>query len=176
MPQLPVAISPNLQPKAKTTSHFLKIGSARLPSLNGAKYSNFKIFELQACTALEDGRFNILFGSDEMLLSGLVGGAQGAVGSTYNFAASLHRKIFAAHRRGNLAEAQRLQGLSVEMIQPINRFGSPTSNLPANKAMMKVIGLDCGPIRLPHVSLPDEVIADLKTAMEQIGFFDWGRS
>jgi N-acetylneuraminate lyase len=153
---------------------FLRIGSSRLPSLNGAKYSSFKIFELQACTALEGGRFNMLFGSDEMLLSGLVGGAQGAVGSTYNFAASLHREIFYAHRRGNIAEAQRLQGLSVEMIQPLNRFGSPISNLPAFKAMMQIIGLECGPIRLPHITLSAEQTENLKAAMEDIGFFEWG--
>jgi N-acetylneuraminate lyase len=153
---------------------FFRIGSMRLPTLNGAKYSNFKIFELQACSALEGGRFNMLFGSDEMLLSGLVGGAQGAVGSTYNFAASLHRKIFAAHRRGDIVEAQRLQGLSVEMIQPLNRFGSATSNLPAFKAMMQIIGLDCGPIRLPHITLSVEQTENLETAMEAIGFFEWG--
>ncbi len=154
---------------------FLQVGSVRLPTLNGVKYSHFTIFELQACAALEDGRFNMLFGSDEMLLSGLVGGAQGAVGSTYNFAAPLHTKIMAAYQRGDLSDAQRLQGLSVEMIQPINRFGSPTSNLPAIKAMMKIIGLDCGPMRLPHESLPESKIGDLKTAMSAIGFFDWGR-
>ena len=153
---------------------FLRIGSTRLPTLNGVKYSNFKIFELQACTALEDGRFNMLFGSDEMLLSGLVGGAQGAVGSTYNFAASLYQEIFSAHRRGDVVEAQRLQGLSVEMIQPLNRFGSPTSNLPSFKAMMQIIGLDCGPIRLPHISLSAERTENLKAAMEAIGFFEWG--
>jgi N-acetylneuraminate lyase len=154
---------------------FLRVGSTRLGTLIGAKYSNFTIFELQACTALENGRFNMLFGSDEMLLSGLVGGAQGAVGTTYNFATPLYNKIYSAYRRGDLSEAQRLQGLAVEMIQPINRLGSPTSNLPSNKAMMKIIGLDCGPIRLPHASLSLEKTEDLQTAMAEIGFFDWGR-
>jgi len=154
---------------------FLRVGSARMPTLNGVKYSHFTIFELQGCAALENGRFNMLFGSDEMLLSGLVGGAQGAVGSTYNFAAPLYNKIIAAYQNGDLSEAQRLQGLSVEMIHPINRFGSPTSNLPAIKAMMKIIGLDCGPMRLPHVSLLENKIDGLKAAMAEIGFFEWGR-
>ena len=116
----------------------------------------------------------MLFGSDEMLLFWLVGGAQGAVGSTYNFAASLHRRIYAAYRRDDITEAQRLQGLSVEMIQPLNRFGSAASNLPAFKAMMQIIGLDCGPIRLPHITLSAEQTENLKAAMEVIGFFEWG--
>lgn len=154
---------------------FLGQAGARLPTLNGVKYSNFTIFELQACAALQNGRFNMLFGSDEMLLSGLTGGAQGAVGTTYNFAAPLYQKIYAAYLQGELAKAQQLQGLSVELIQPLNRFGSPASILPSAKAMMKIIGLDCGPIRLPHQSLTADQIDALQAAMLEIGFFDWGR-
>ena len=70
--------------------------------------------------------------------------------------------------------AQRLQGFSVEMIQPLNHFGSPSSNLPAFKAMMQIIGLDCGPIRLPHITLSAEQTENLSAAMEVIGFFEWG--
>ena len=121
------------------------------------------------------GQFNMLFGSDEMLLSSLVVGAHGAVGSTYNFAAPLYNRIIAAFERGDLDEAQRLQGLSVKMIQPLNYYGSPNSNAPSLKAMMKLIGLDCGPMRLPQVALSLDKVDALKRDMEDIGFFEWGR-
>jgi N-acetylneuraminate lyase len=154
---------------------FLRQGALCLPSLHGIKYSNFALWEFQACVNLDDGRFNMLFGSDEMLLSGLVAGAHGAVGSTYNFAAPLYNKIIKAFNVGDIKEANRLQGLSVKMIQPINKYGSPTSNAPSNKAMMKMIGLDCGPIRLPQISLTPEKYDLLKAEIETIGFFEWGR-
>ena len=153
----------------------LKRSADLLPSLVGIKYSNQTIYELQACSELENGRFNMLFGSDEMMLSGLVGGAQGAVGSTYNFAAPLYNRIIEAFNQGDIDTARKLQSLSVNMVQPLNNFGTPTSNAPSLKAMMKLVGLDCGPMRLPQIGLSNENVAALKKEMEAIGFFEWGR-
>ena len=153
----------------------LEVSKTRLPSLVGIKYSNFTIYELQACAALDNGRFNMLFGSDEMLLSGLVGGSQGAVGSTYNFAAPLYNRIIAAFKENDIQTAQDLQALSVNMIRPLNKHGAPISNARSLKGMMKLIDLDCGPMRLPQKSLRPESLAALKADMEAIGFFDWGR-
>jgi N-acetylneuraminate lyase len=153
----------------------LQSGREAIPSLNGLKYSAFTIFELQACAEVEQGRFNILFGSDEMLLSGLAGGAQGAVGSTYNFAAPLYNRIIDAFQRGAIVEAQRLQGLSVRMLRVLNRYGMPNNNLSAIKAVMGLIGLDCGPLRLPLVNLSAEHVEALRAELAEIGFFQWGR-
>ncbi|MEW5872539.1 MAG: dihydrodipicolinate synthase family protein [Chloroflexota bacterium] len=154
---------------------FLQLGAQHLPNLTGVKYSDFTVFELQACASLESGRFNMLFGSDEMLLAGLVGGAQGAVGTTYNFAAPLYNQIIAAYRRGELNEAQRLQGLSVRMLEAINRYATAATNLPAMKAMMKIIGLDCGPLRLPLTNPTAQQLETLRAEMQSIGFFEWGQ-
>jgi N-acetylneuraminate lyase len=152
----------------------LCLASARLPALCGIKYSDFTIFELQACVELENGRFNILFGSDEMLLSGLIGGAQGAVGTTYSFALPLYQRIFSAFHQGRIGEAQRLQSLSVQMMRTINRYATASTNLPAMKSIMRLIGLDCGPLRLPLPSLTTLQEKELAEALNAIGFFEWG--
>ncbi|MBK8050948.1 MAG: dihydrodipicolinate synthase family protein [Anaerolineales bacterium] len=55
---------------------FLRQGAARIPTLAGIKYSSPTLYEFQACLAFAGGRYNMLFGSDEMLLSGLAAGAQ----------------------------------------------------------------------------------------------------
>jgi len=154
---------------------FLHLGSQCLPTLNGIKYSNFAMWEFQACVNLDGGRFNMLFGSDEMLLSGLIVGAHGAVGSTYNFAAPLYNRIIAAYKQGDCEEAKRLQGLSVQMVQVTNKYGSPLSNANSQKAMMKLIGLDCGPMRLPQLALSAETLELMRKEMEAIGFFEWAR-
>jgi N-acetylneuraminate lyase len=147
----------------------LEKSGERLPSLVGVKYSNFTVFEMQNCLAVADGRYNMLFGSDEMLFSGLVAGAHGAVGSTYNFALPLYNRVVAAFEANDIAEAQRNQALAARMVQEIVPYGNP-----ALKTMMKFIGLDCGPARLPQIALTREDEMALKQAMEQIGFFDWG--
>ena len=151
----------------------LRMGSVRLPALRGVKYSDFTIFELQACVELENRRFNILFGSDEMLLSGLIGGAQGAVGTTYCFALPLYQRIFSAVQLGQIGEAQRCQSFSVQMLRIINRYATTSTNLPAMKSVMKLIGLDCGPLRLPLPSLTTLQEKELAASLDAIGFFDW---
>ncbi len=154
---------------------FLSQSTERLPSMVGIKYSDFKIFEFQACLDVEDGRFNMLFGSDEMLLSGLVAGAHGAVGSTFNFAAPLYKRILETFQAGEIAEARRLQSLSVDMVGLLETVGSTETFSGALKAMMGLIALDCGPIRLPQLNLTPTQVKLLKQQMEAIGFFEWGR-
>lgn len=150
----------------------LQYGESMLPTLAGIKYSVPTVYELQACVELYGDRFTMLFGSDEMLLSGLVGGAHGAVGSTYNFAAPLYNNVIAAFKAGDIEAAQRYQALSSLMVLPINNHGGQS----ALKPMMKLIGQDCGPNRLPLATLGDEKIAALRADLAEIGFFDWGRS
>ena len=152
---------------------FLEVSARRLPNLVGVKYSTFTVFEMQTCLSVGEGRYNILFGSDEMLLSGLVGGANGAVGSTYNFAAPLYNRIVAAFERGDVAEAQQLQALSAQMTRRIFKYGHGNAPL---KSVMKYIGLDCGPVRRPLVALTPDAESSLKRELEEIGFFQWARN
>jgi len=153
----------------------LEIAAERLPSFAGVKYADFAIFELQACAEFDSGRYNMLFGSDEMLLAGLAGGAQGAVGTSYCFALPLYRRIYNAFQRGEIVEAQRLQSQSVQMINVLNRLSPPGANLAAMKAMMALIGLDCGPLRLPAATLTAEQQTVLNEEMRAIGYLEWGR-
>ena len=104
-----------------------------------------------------------------MLLSALAVGAKGAIGSTYNLAGPLYRKVIAAFERGDLDEARKYHSLAVEMIRICLRSGG----LPAFKAVMKLLGLDCGPTRLPLETLAPDEIESLKKELDNIGFFDW---
>ena len=48
---------------------------------------------------------NMLYGLDAQLLSALAVGAEGAVGSTYNFNGYLEGKVFEYYKKGDLATA-----------------------------------------------------------------------
>ncbi len=148
---------------------FLRLGSKRLPNLAGIKYSNSNIDEYTECLKFENERFNILFGRDELLLSALSAGAKGAVGSTYNFAGPLYQRIITAFEQDNLSEAKKYQELSVEMIRILFNYGGQA----AFKAVMKLIGLDCRPNRLPLETLRPEQLQAMKEELESIGFFEW---
>lgn len=148
---------------------FLRQASKRLPKLAGIKFSDSAIPKFQAAVEFKNRRFDILFGSDEMLLSGLCAGAAGAVGSTYNFAGPLYRQLIDAFDHGDINEARRCQGLSVEMVRILRRYRIQS----ALKATMKLIGVDCGPCRLPLVTLTDDESQAMKKELDGIGFFDW---
>ena len=148
---------------------FLRRAADRIPTLSGIKYTAPTLYEFQACAALDGGRFNMVFGSDEMLLSGLAAGAQGAVGSTYNLCAPLYHEIMSLFAKGKHAEAQCLQLLSVNMVEAVKRYRP----LPALKSMMKLAGVDCGPTRLPLIPMTSAEIEGLRQELAAIGFLEW---
>lgn len=126
-------------------STFLHEAKFRIQTLRGLKYSNDDMMELQECIGLDGGEFDVLFGSDECLLAGLCLGIRGAVGSTYNFAAPVYHRIRAAFDKGDLATARAEQSKSIALIKTLASFGF----LPASKAVMGMLGVDCGPVRSP---------------------------
>ena len=66
----------------------LQLAEEHLPSFNGVKYSSTDLSGMMACQEFGAGRYDIPFGSDEMMLGALACGARAAVGSCYGFAGS----------------------------------------------------------------------------------------
>ena len=148
---------------------FLKSAASRVPSLAGIKFCSAAMHELRECITVDGGRYDILSAWDEMLLAGLAMGARGAVGSTYNFAAPLYLRLVGAFDRGDLATARLCQDRALQMINAIlsacGRAGL--------KGMMSLVGIDCGPHRMPLACATPEQFAKLRAAMEQLGFAAW---
>ncbi len=138
-----------------------------IPTFRGVKFTHDDIEDFKRCLALAGDRYELLFGRDELLYNALDSGARGAVGSTYNFAAPLYRKIARAYRAGDPG-AQRLQALCSEAIGCMVRFGG----LPAIKATLGLSGVDCGPLRLPLEPLTRKNITALGAELNELGFFD----
>lgn len=148
---------------------FLSLGSERLPSLAGIKFTNPDAMMFQQCLNHSNGAFTVLWGTDECLLAGLALGAAGAVGSSYNFAAPIYQKVIAAFARNDLATARREQMRSVELIATL----APLGYMGAAKAVMNFLGVNVGPARLPHGNLDEAQSKKLRTDLERMGFFDW---
>jgi len=150
---------------------FLKHAAERIPNLAGLKYTATTLDEYQECVALEGGRFDVLYGFDELLLPALAVGAAGAVGSTFNIAAPLYRRVIDSFARGDLEAARESQLTAVRMIATIARHPFH----PAMKLILGWLGTPCGSCRppLPEVSPGDQ--ATLRKALDELGFFDWAR-
>ncbi len=147
---------------------FLRKGKSRIPNLAGIKFTSTNLMSLQECLEANDGSFNILFGTDEMLLAALALGVPGGVGSTYNYAAPLYAKIMTAHQAGDTVTAQALQMKSVKLVQILIQYGV----LPAGKALMSLLGVDCGPVRSPVRQLTEEQKSRLFRQVEALGILE----
>ena len=152
-------------------AQFMKVAGRRIPTLVGLKYSHDDLVDLAACVALDDGRFEILFGKDEILLAALSLGVRGAVGSTYNFMAPLYNRVIAAFDAGDLPAARREQMRSVELVRMLLRFGP--AFMAAGKAVMERLGIDCGPVRSPLRPLTPEQAVQLDEQLTRLGFDDY---
>jgi len=147
---------------------FLELAEKQIPNLAGIKYTASTLHEYQACLNYKGGKYDILFGYDEMLLSALVLGAKGAVGSTYNFAAPLYLKVMEFYANNKPEEARALQYRLVQMVRAFVKYPP----IPAQKAIMQLLGADLGPCRLPLEALSENQRRMLENELKEDGFFD----
>lgn len=149
----------------------LRLVGDRIPNFAGVKYTANTIHEYQECVALDESRFDMLYGYDELMLPALAVGARGAVGSTFNIAAPLYRRVIEAFDAGRLVEARQEQLRAIAMIRVLMK--RPFH--PSMKAVMAMLDTPCGDCRLPLPQLSPDAQSGLRDDLERIGFFQWGR-
>ena len=146
---------------------FLEKGSREIPNLNGIKFTSNNFMEMLECIRLEDGRFDILNGFDEMLLCGMAVGARGGVGSTYNYSLSTYRNLYDAFLADDIERARVFQQESVDIVHVIIRHGG---GVRGGKAIMNHLGIDCGDCRLPFAPYTESEMHRLGEELDRIGF------
>jgi N-acetylneuraminate lyase len=137
-----------------------------IPNFAGIKYTHEDFMDFLSCLHFQGGKYDMLWGRDENMLSALVLGSKGAVGSTYNYAAPLYYDLIDAFNRGDLKKAQGLQQQSIDMIRLLGKYGG----IATGKAYMKLLGLDCGKFRLPVQNMADEQFALFRQDVDSLGF------
>lgn len=131
------------------------------PTLMGVKFTSSDFFLMERIKT-KHPELIVWNGFDEMLLSGLIMGADGGIGSTYNCMAPLIRGIYSSFRRGNIELASALQRRANTVIQAICRYGV----FPSVKTILSFEGIDCGGCRRPFRPISEEGKAELRTLYE----------
>jgi N-acetylneuraminate lyase len=147
---------------------FLEKGADKIPNLTGIKYTYEDLMDFHLCQKFDNGRFDMLFGRDELLLCGLTLGAKGAVGSTYNFMAPLYNDIIEKFNAGDIKAARALQGKSMEIIRLIVSSGN--SFMSNCKHIMRRFGLELGTVRKPLVCTTNQQAEELNKKLDELGF------
>jgi N-acetylneuraminate lyase len=160
---------PSLTGVSLPMERFLVEGPARIPSFAGIKFTNPDLVSYRRSLDAAGGAFDLPWGVDEALLAALATGARGGVGSTYNWAPKLYVELAEAFNRGDLAEARRLQSVSIAMIDAM----SETGLMGTAKALMRRLGVPVGPARRPLGNPGDDQIDALLARFRDLGYDRW---
>ena len=144
----------------------LKNVDGKVPNFAGIKYTHEDFMDFLSCLHFQNGKYDMLWGRDENMLSALAVGAIGAVGSTFNYAAPLYYDLIDAFNNNDFKKAQALQQQSIDMITLLGKYGG----IATGKAYMSLVGLDCGGFRLPVKNMNNEQFQLFKKDTEQINF------
>ena len=129
----------------------------------GIKHTSGDMFTLNQFKKL-DREIVVYNGFDETLLAGLSMGADGAIGSTYNFMGKKFKKIMNCFNSGEIETAKALQNEANEIICEMIKYGVFQSE----KAILTEMGIDMGQCRPPFLPISDECRASMKKIAHKI--------
>lgn len=144
----------------------LKAVDGRIPTFKGVKYTHEDFMDFLSCLNYNDRKYDMLWGRDENMLSALVLGSKGAVGSTYNYAAPLYLNLTQAFNEGDFEQANAWQQKSIDMIRLLGKYGG----IATGKAYMKLVNLDCGEFRLPVANMDAEAFVSFQLEVKALDF------
>lgn len=144
----------------------LKSVHGKVPNFAGIKYTHEDFMDFQSCLNFADGKYDMLWGRDENMLSALAVGAKAAVGSTFNYAAPLYYDLIEAYHNHETDIARYLQQKSIDMIRLLGKYGG----ISVGKAYMKLIGMDCGLFRLPVKNMSAQEFELFKADVDTLRF------
>ena len=144
----------------------LKAIDDKVSNFVGVKYTHEDFMDFLSCLHFQHGKYDMLWGRDENMLSALVLGAKGAVGSTFNYAAPLYYDLMDAYNNGDFDTARKLQQQSIDMIRLLGKYGG----IATGKAYMKLVGIDCGGFRLPVKNMTESDFELFSKDADAVGF------
>lgn len=147
---------PSIAAGIRTVEQILEL--CRLPNVIGLKFTDSDFFKLWAVRESGAVAFN---GYDEMLLSGLIVGASGGIGSTYNVIPDSFVELYRLATEKRWEEARAVQGRINEFIAVLLCY--PVH--PAVKLLLAWTGIDCGVCVPPRRTLNDAEAVALRASI-----------
>lgn len=130
----------------------------------GIKYTSSDFFMMQQLRQRHPEAL-ILNGYDELFLCGLAMGADGGVGSTYNFMAEKFIALMRLFHEGKIEEAQKVQAQANKIIIELIRVGV----MPGEKAALDAMGISMGDCLKPLPTVSADNRASLIRIMRENG-------
>lgn len=136
-----------------------------LPNVFGVKFTDFNFYLMQRLVQRGKLVFN---GYDEALAAGLLMGAQGGIGSTYNVMPEVYLSIYQAAAQGDWNRARKIQVGVNDVIEMLLKYPF----FPALRAIMQKKGFDCGPLmsgeRLSSETSRQQLLAEFERITQRL--------
>ena len=117
----------------------------------GIKHTTSDLNMLQQFKTME-AKPIVYNGFDEMFVAGLSMGADGGIGSTYNFMAEKFIAIYNAFKQNDVATCQKVQNEANEIIATLIKYGV----FAMEKGVLEEMGIEMGECRKPFLPLSKE--------------------
>lgn len=131
-------------------------------TIAGVKQTSLNLYQMERFLDLNPGLV-VYGGYDEVYLGARILGADGAIGSTFNFTLPLFTRIEAAYADRDIPLAQALQRRANNIMQAL----VSCSLFPSIKHILRTQGIDCGEARAPFPRLTDEQKAYIERVVRE---------
>lgn len=138
-----------------------------VPNICGLKFTRPSYYELHKLTELNDGNINVINGPDEMLICGLLMGADGGIGSTYNLMAEGFVSLYNSFCQGDIKSAREMQFKINRVIDVMIKHDA----LNSGKFMLSELGFDIGYSAFPRKRFEDAEKEEILIELREAGFF-----
>lgn len=116
-----------------------------IENVTSIKWTSSDFYQMMILKEMTNGEMSIMNGCDEMLLMGLCAGADGGIGSTYNYQLEYVKRIYQSFLIGDIKEAMAYQMKVAESIASLNG----EFIIPASKAILERMGYHVGDASFP---------------------------
>ena len=136
-----------------------------IDNVTAIKWTSSDYYQMMRLRDLTKGEMNIINGPDEMLLMGLSAGADGGIGTTYNFMFDIIRGIYDNFMKGDLETAREYQTRAIRIISVLLNY----KIIPAAKVVLEAQGYAVGNATFPMKRYTNEEKATIVEQMRAAG-------
>lgn len=133
-------------------------------NITAIKWTSSDYYQMMELKNLTHGEMNIINGPDEMLLMGLSAGADGGIGTTYNFMFDIIKGVYDNFVAGNIEKAREYQMRADRIITVLKGY----QGIPATKVVLEAMGYPVGEATFPMKRYSEEeknvIISKFKAA------------
>ncbi|MEP6733957.1 MAG: dihydrodipicolinate synthase family protein [Chryseolinea sp.] len=149
-------------------TEILELAPKRIPNFAGLKNSFNDLVDYQHALHASQQKHTLYWGTDEVFMMLYAGGNRNYVGSTYNYMYPYYQRMLKAYLQGDTATVMTLQAEA----DAIYRVLTIHNGIIAGKEIMRLIGVDCGPVRIPLQKLDQAGKDAIFQKLKKTSFFE----